>query len=92
MLNAADPRPLHDVFAGVDHTAAELQEGRPPSYGMDPFGSAESVGVREALRSYTIWAARQLFLELNFRQDRSRGAGFGEICSGQVPSLTPPVA
>jgi predicted amidohydrolase YtcJ len=32
-------------------------------YGMDPFGSAESVGVREALRSYTIWAARQLFLE-----------------------------
>jgi predicted amidohydrolase YtcJ len=33
------------------------------TYGSEPFGSRESVDVRHALRSYTLWAARQLFLE-----------------------------
>jgi predicted amidohydrolase YtcJ len=33
------------------------------AYGAQPFGMAESVDVHTALRSYTIWAARQLFLE-----------------------------
>jgi predicted amidohydrolase YtcJ len=32
-------------------------------YGAHPFGTAESVDVHVALRSYTIWAAHQLFLE-----------------------------
>lgn len=32
-------------------------------YGKHPFGTAESVDVRTALRAYTIWAAHQLFLE-----------------------------
>jgi predicted amidohydrolase YtcJ len=32
-------------------------------YDKDPFGRAEAVDVRTALRSYTIWSARQLFLE-----------------------------
>ena len=32
-------------------------------YGSHPFGTAESVDVHAALRSYTTWAARQLFLE-----------------------------
>lgn len=32
-------------------------------YGPHPFGTAESVDIHVALRSYTIWAARQLFLE-----------------------------
>ncbi len=32
-------------------------------YGEHPFGTEESVDVRTALRSYTIWAARQMFLE-----------------------------
>jgi predicted amidohydrolase YtcJ len=32
-------------------------------YGKQPFGTAESVDVHTALRSYTAWAARQLFLE-----------------------------
>jgi predicted amidohydrolase YtcJ len=32
-------------------------------YGKHPFGTAESVDVHAALRSYTSWAARQLFLE-----------------------------
>jgi predicted amidohydrolase YtcJ len=32
-------------------------------YGPDPYGRAEAVDVRTALRSYTLWAARQMFLE-----------------------------
>jgi predicted amidohydrolase YtcJ len=31
--------------------------------GKRPFGTAESVDIHSALRSYTIWAAHQLFLE-----------------------------
>jgi predicted amidohydrolase YtcJ len=33
------------------------------TYGATPFGLRESVGIRAALRSYTTWAAHQLFLE-----------------------------
>ena len=33
------------------------------TYGAHPFGTAEAIGIRDALRSYTIWAAHQLFLE-----------------------------
>ncbi len=33
------------------------------TYGPHPFGTAESVGIHAALRSYTVWGARQLFLE-----------------------------
>jgi predicted amidohydrolase YtcJ len=32
-------------------------------YGKHPFGTVESIDVHTALRSYTRWAARQLFLE-----------------------------
>lgn len=32
-------------------------------YGKTPFGTTEAVSVQVALRSYTAWAARQLFLE-----------------------------
>jgi predicted amidohydrolase YtcJ len=32
-------------------------------YGMQPFGTAESVDIHIALKSYTIWAAHQLFSE-----------------------------
>lgn len=32
-------------------------------YGDRPFGMSESVGIHTALKSYTIWAAHQLFLE-----------------------------
>ncbi len=32
-------------------------------YGAQPFGKTEAIDVHNALRSYTIWAARQLFLE-----------------------------
>jgi predicted amidohydrolase YtcJ len=33
------------------------------SYGANPFGTEESIDIHQALRSYTIWGARQLFLE-----------------------------
>ena len=32
-------------------------------YGSNPYGMDEAVGVREALRSHTMWGARQMFLE-----------------------------
>lgn len=33
------------------------------TYGRRPFGTQESVDIRTAMRSYTAWAARQLFIE-----------------------------
>jgi predicted amidohydrolase YtcJ len=33
------------------------------TYGQHPFGMAEAVDIHAALRSYTAWAARQMFLE-----------------------------
>lgn len=33
------------------------------TYGSHPYGTEQGVDVRSALRSYTIWNARQLFLE-----------------------------
>jgi len=33
------------------------------TYGPQPFGTAESVDIHTALRSYTAWGARQMFLE-----------------------------
>jgi predicted amidohydrolase YtcJ len=32
-------------------------------YGLDAFGKEQSVDVKTALRSYTIWAAHQMFME-----------------------------
>jgi hypothetical protein len=31
------------------------------TYGPTPFGAAEAVDIRTALRSYTLWAAHQIF-------------------------------
>src|SRR5262249_49680973 len=33
------------------------------TYGSQPFGTAESIDIRTALRSHTIWAAHQMFLD-----------------------------
>ncbi len=43
--------------------ASVARETQAATYGKTPFGSAESIDIRTALESYTIWAARQLFLE-----------------------------
>ena len=36
---------------------------REGTYGANPFGMAEAVDIHIALRSYTAWGARQMFLE-----------------------------
>jgi predicted amidohydrolase YtcJ len=43
--------------------ASVTRETAKGTYGSHPFGTAESVDIRTALRSYTTWGARQLFLE-----------------------------
>ena len=43
--------------------ASVARETLSATYGKTPFGTAESVDIHTALKSYTIWAARQLFLE-----------------------------
>ena len=43
--------------------ASVARESLNGSYGRTPFGTAQSVDIHAALRSYTIWAARQLFIE-----------------------------
>ncbi|MDP2959754.1 MAG: amidohydrolase family protein [Longimicrobiales bacterium] len=47
----------YGIWASV---ARETERG---VYGPTPFGTAESVGVRDALRSYTAWGAHQFFME-----------------------------
>lgn len=32
-------------------------------YGSEPYGTAQSVDVETALRSFTVWASHQMFLE-----------------------------
>jgi predicted amidohydrolase YtcJ len=55
---AVTPLPArYGIWASVER---ETEKGL---YGKHPFGTAESVDVHTALRSYTAWAARQLFLE-----------------------------
>ncbi len=43
--------------------AAVARETLNGTFGATPFGTTESVDIRTALRSYTIWAARTMFLE-----------------------------
>ena len=43
--------------------ASVAREPLAGTYGKNPFGSAESIAIRTALKSYTIWAARLMFLE-----------------------------
>jgi predicted amidohydrolase YtcJ len=43
--------------------ASVARETLNATHGKTPFGTAESVSVKTALRSYTAWAARQIFLE-----------------------------
>jgi len=49
--------PRYGIWASV------VREPLKGVYGKHPFGTAESVDVHTALRSYTTWAAHQLFLD-----------------------------
>jgi predicted amidohydrolase YtcJ len=43
--------------------AAMARETLKGTYGLHPFGTAEAIDIHTALRSYTSWASRQMFLE-----------------------------
>jgi predicted amidohydrolase YtcJ len=43
--------------------AAVARQTAKGTYGMNPFGMAEVVDIHTALRSYTAWGSRQMFLE-----------------------------
>jgi predicted amidohydrolase YtcJ len=43
--------------------ASVVRETQAAVYGKTPFGLAESVDIHTALKSYTIWAAHQMFLD-----------------------------
>ena len=43
--------------------ASVEREALKGTFGPHPFGTAEAVDIHAALRSYTLWAARQLFLD-----------------------------
>jgi predicted amidohydrolase YtcJ len=43
--------------------ASGAREAAKGTYGLHPFGMEEAVDIHTALRSYTAWASRQMFLE-----------------------------
>jgi len=43
--------------------ASTMRETAKGTYGRQPFGTAEAVDIHTALRSYTAWGSRQMFLE-----------------------------
>ncbi len=43
--------------------ASVVRETAKGTYGLQPFGTAETVDIHIALRSYTAWGSRQMFLE-----------------------------
>jgi predicted amidohydrolase YtcJ len=55
--------PVTPIPARYGLWASVERETLKGTYGAHPFGSAESVDIHTALRSYTGWASRQLFLE-----------------------------
>jgi predicted amidohydrolase YtcJ len=55
--------PVTPLAARYGLWASVERETLKGTYGAHPFGTAEAVDIHTALRSYTVWAARQLFLE-----------------------------
>jgi len=55
--------PVTPLAARYGLWASVERETLKGTYGAHPFGTAESVDIHAALRSYTAWGARQLFLE-----------------------------
>ena len=55
--------PVTPIAARYGLWASVERETLKATYGPHPFGSAESVDIHTALRSYTNWAAHQLFLD-----------------------------
>ncbi len=55
--------PVTPIAARYGLWASVEREALKGTYGAHPFGTAEAVDIHAALRSYTAWGARQLFLE-----------------------------
>jgi hypothetical protein len=55
--------PVTNLSPGKGLWATVAREAPKGTFGANPFGSTESVNVHVALKSFTIWAARQLFIE-----------------------------
>jgi len=55
--------PVTPVAARYGLWASTARQTTKGTYGLHPFGMAEAVDIHTALRSYTAWGARQMFLE-----------------------------
>lgn len=55
--------PVTPVAARYGLWASSARETVKRTFGVHPFGMAEAVDIRTALRSYTAWGSRQMFLE-----------------------------
>jgi predicted amidohydrolase YtcJ len=55
--------PVTPLAARYGLWASVERETLKGTYGAHPFGTTESVDIHTALRSYTAWNARQMFLE-----------------------------
>jgi predicted amidohydrolase YtcJ len=55
--------PVTPLAARYGLWASEARQTAKGTYGSNPFGTEESVDIRAALRSYTAWGSRQMFLE-----------------------------
>lgn len=55
--------PVTPIPARYGLWASAARETAKGTYGVHPFGMAEAVDIRTALRSYTAWGSRQMFLD-----------------------------
>lgn len=55
--------PVSPIAARYGLWASQARQTAKGTYGLTPFGTAEALDIHTALRSYTAWGARQMFLE-----------------------------
>ena len=55
--------PVTPIAARYGLWASAVRQTAKGTYGLNPFGTAEALDIHTALRSYTAWGARQMFLE-----------------------------
>jgi predicted amidohydrolase YtcJ len=63
LWSAGSDYPVTPVAARYGLWASVARETAKGTFGAHPFGLAEAVDIRTALRSYTAWGSRQMFLE-----------------------------
>ena len=55
--------PVTPIAARYGLWATAARQTAKGTYGLNPFGTAEALDIHTALRGYTAWGARQMFLE-----------------------------